>query len=316
MKFSLVATPYNLRESAGWVWRNVFGPTRKNTCNIRSIPQSHTLNTTSRLNCRIVFVGDMMPMKEHMLSIGQSVKDFIKDADYLVGNFEGTITDSKSRGALVRFDEKHNRGVIDILSGLSSPERIFLSVANNHSGDFGEEEFFKSVRMLEAGRFKVFGWDEKPYIETGGGIRMIGGTAWSNRRFSRVSDMDSTGKNIRPGAFNILLPHFGYELELYPRPEIVILAKGLIQKFDAIVASHPHTPQPVASETTDGFNKLIAYSLGTFFGASSSWKYQYGIILKAEVGNDESAGMLFGKIEWRNTRCEPLPGGGFLVRMN
>jgi hypothetical protein len=128
--------------------------------------------------------------------------------------------------------------------------------------------------------------------------------------------LDDAGSQTKPGAFNLLFPHFGYELELFPRPETVALGKQLLRKFDAIVGHHPHSPQPVSAESVNEINKLIAYSLGDFSGALTTKKYQYGIVLKVELGQDGSGEWLLGKVEWRLTRCSPSPNGDFIVRLS
>lgn len=69
---------------------------------------------------------------------------------------------------------------------------------------------------------------------------------------------------MNPKQVNILFPHWGYELETYPRPEIVHLAKTYAREFDAILGHHPHTVQPFTTDRLRYGNRPIAYSLGDF----------------------------------------------------
>lgn len=308
----LIVTPYDTAETINWVVKYITGPSRKNAGLVKYIPQSHILNESVKHEYTIAAVGDIMSMRGRKLVIGGNVREFIRDSDWLVGNFEGTITTAGKSGGIA-LDQRIEGVIADPLATLFPPEKTYLSVSNNHAGDFGKEEFFKSVRTLESRFFKVFGFKEKPYIDVCEGLRIISGTMWTNRPCDYISDLDGAEGCVRPGAFNLLYPHFGFEYELYPRPETVSLGRRLLDRFDAIIGHHSHCPQPVTSEHISGVNRLLAYSLGDFCFGVRKKADQYGIIVKARIGHSADGGLITGKVEWRFTRCRPFSGGKFIV---
>ena len=308
-----VATPYNTRETAGWLIRNVVGLSRKNARFVEYIPNDYIFNKGLECRYKIVAIGDILPMNGRRLSIGKNLAEFVNDGDCLVGNFAGTITGAKRKRWPLALDQRHDPQIIDALSEFFPTKKTYLSVSNNHAGDFGKEEFLRSVKMLEARGFGVFGWNERPYALVNEDLRIITGTMWSNRACDYVFTLDKAERYIKSGAFNLLYPHFGFELERYPRPDTIKLARSLIRKFDAIVASHPHCPQPVTREAVAGSDRLLAYSLGDFCCGLKMKKYQYGIIIKAEVGQDRSGNWFLGKSQWRLVRCQPGADGHFSV---
>jgi hypothetical protein len=312
---STIATPYNPIESMYWLLKYATGLSEKNSGIVEAIPNSYTLNKGIKAKYKLIFIGDMMPTGNSFISISPALREFLSDGDYLVANLEGVITESKKGALILVSDRRHTKRIIDMLANIFPPRKIYLSVANNHSGDFGEEEFFESVKMLESQNFNVFGWNERPFADINGEVRIISGTMWSNRPCDYVFMLEGAEDQIKPGAFNFLYPHFGYEFELYPRPAIVKIGKELIQKFDALIGHHSHCPQPISAESVSGVNKLLGYSLGNFFSVRATKKYQYGIVLKVELGQNEEGEWLVGEVQWRSTKSTPLQNGNFVVNL-
>jgi len=306
-----ISTPYNLRESIGWLIRNAVGLSRKNAGIVECIPNSHVVNPGINPQYKIVFVGDIGPSARSRIKFGRELKQFVSGSDCLIANFAGTIIGKRQR--VVPFDQAHIPQVRDMLADFFPPKKTCLSVANNHAGDFGKKVFLESVEMLRSGGFRVFGWNERPYVDIKDDIRIINGTMWSNRPCDYVCRLEDSERRIKPGAFNFLYPHFGYELELYPRPEIVALGRELLEKFDAVIGGHSHCPQPVTVEEVEGIKRVLAYSMGDLCTSERMKKYQYGIVLKLELGRNAAGKLLAGKVEWCFTRCAPLPGGDFMV---
>ncbi|MGD9015256.1 MAG: CapA family protein, partial [Candidatus Omnitrophota bacterium] len=311
-----VTTPYGLVESIYWLVKNVTGPSKTNAGIVGNIPNSYILNKNIKSKYKLTFIGDIMPTAESLVDFTDELKEFLSDSDYLIANFEGTITEWRKDALILISDRRHNRKIMEILTSLFPPEKTYLSVSNNHAGDFGKREFFKSVKMLESRNFNVFGWNERPYFDINDKIRIISGTMWSNRSCDYVFRLENAKDNIKPGAFNFLYPHFGYEFELYPRPQIVEMVKSMIQEFDAIIGHHTHCPQPVSAESVKGTNRLLGYSLGDFISVRRAKNYQYGIIAKVELGYNEGGEWLLGRVEWRLTKCSFLSNSDFIVSLS
>ncbi len=309
-----VASPYDAAESLNWIRKTVAGLEHDNPAAVRGLPVGSELNGKVKAEYTVTFTGDIMPLSGRDIVISDGVRDFINGSDYLVGNFEGTIAGEKPVLPLITSDLYHTEKIIKVLSDLFPPERTYLSVANNHAGDLGQEKFFDSVAKMRSKGFNVFGWKERPFIDIGEDIRLTSGTMWSNRKNRYVFMLGSAEKYIKPGVFNVLYPHFGYELELYPRPGIVSAGKGFLKKFDAVIGHHSHCPQPVTAELVAGQNKLIAYSLGDLLGDLTTKKYQYGIILKVVIGRNENGEWMAGRQQWILSRCAPGPDGKYVLK--
>lgn len=312
---STVATPYGAAESLYWLFKYATGPSEGNAGIVKSIPRSSTVNKNVAPRYTLAFVGDIMPADGHRIRIGGGLKEFLRGSDYLIANFEGVITNAKQEALLLVSDRRHSAEIIATLKDIFPPEKTYLSVANNHAGDFGSDEFFASVRLLESHKFNVFGWKERPYADINDAIRVVAASMWSNRRAGQLPMLEGAHHSIKLGAFNILFAHFGYEFELYPRPAIVAKAKALLGKFDALIGHHPHCPQPVSAES-GAADKLAAYSLGNFLSTRRMKHYQYGIAVKANVGQNKKGEWLMGKVEWRLIKSSPQPNGDFAVEIS
>lgn len=310
-----IATPYSATESAYWLVKRIFGLSRRYPGIVNRLPRSCVLNKDVPPRYSIVFVGDIMPTAASKVRVVGDFKTFLRGSDYFVANFEGVLTRSRKRSPFLISDRRHETEVLDVLSDIFPPPRTFLCVANNHAADFGREEFKHSASLMQSRGFNVFGWSERPFIDILEQVRIISGTMWSNRFSDYVFGLKEASCCLKPCAFNILYPHFGYEFELYPRPAIVAQAKALIHKFDAIVGHHAHCPQPISVERVDGVQRLIAYSLGNFLGAFSAKKYQYGIVLKVRFGQDERENWGVADIQWHLTRCSRSSGEIYFVEL-
>lgn len=310
----IAVTPYDTQESLGWVIRNLAGFSRKNSGVVDQLNSPHLFNENLTCRCKVTAIGDIMPLCNSRLSLDVQLKEFIGKSDYLIGDFEGTITGKKSALWPIAFDQRHNITITEDLAAIFPPGKTYLSVSNNHAGDFKEEEFMKSVDILKSAGFNIFGWNERPYVDVNNSLRITAGTMWSNRAFANILPVGKAKDHIKNGAFNILYPHMGYELELYPRPEIAAFAEGMAGSFDAVIANHPHCPQPVTAYRTGGVNRVIAYSLGDFSSSLRLKTMQYGIVISMDIGQDAGGRWAVGTARWQYTECIQSSRGHFLVR--
>lgn len=289
---------YPLRESIGWLWRNIFGIRKTNPCGIRPLPQQVVLNAI-RPQMTFGFVGDIMPMGRKTLDISPDVIGFFQDCDYLIGNLEGTIT--TARRSCVHA-QRHHASILLTLSRLFPPDRTLLSVANNHAGDFPAPLFRQSVDWLRDHGFQVFGLHETPFIDIAGCVRIAGASMWRNRPCEEVPYLDHLVGYVQARALCIAYPHWGYELELYPRSDMVQTGRRLLDGYDAVLGHHPHVPQPLTAIRHGQATKLLAFSLGDFMTALPFKKFQYGAACKMTVGPGRDGRWRIGAVLWRFTR--------------
>lgn len=304
---------YPLRETFVWLSRYIFGPSSTNKGKVDFVSKTHVLNSITP-EYTISFIGDIMDLNFKDLIIDESVKSFIRGSDYLVGNFEGTITTEK----IEIMDKRHKPQILDALNTLFPPNKTFLSTANNHGGDFGPRHFLNSINQLKDRGFNVFGTKKKPFFDLNENIRVLGGTQWSNHPCNYLYDLKEPEKYLKQNSFNIIYPHWGYELEMYPRIRTIKKGKTLLSRFNAVVGQHSHYPQPVSYYSNNSVNKLIAYSLGDFcFGWDlKKLKYEmfrYGIIIKVEIGRDKKGELDIGNVDWTFLKSRPLTEKEFIV---
>lgn len=298
---NLIGTPYSFRELMGWIWRNVTGVRKGNPSGIRPLPQQRVLNPI-RPRITLGFIGDIMDMNRKVLSVSNPVRDFMRSCDFLFGNFEATITHARKPGL---FAQAHDPSILESLAEFFPPHRTFLSVANNHAGDFPLSVFRESLVTIRKRGFHVLGTLQEPVADIPGPVRVVAASMWSNHPFEEMVTFDALGEYCGPAGFHIAYPHWGYELERFPRPAIVRACGQLLQRFDAVVGHHSHVPQPLADVRYGVGSKLAAFSLGDFCTGLRIKKYQYGIVCRMEIGPGEDGLWRIGLVDWRYTRILP-----------
>lgn len=289
------STPYNFNEKVAWLTNNLFGPSTKYKELTPFIAQTTTLNEiTPQLT--IAFLGDIMMMPGRRVNFSNELKAFFADADYLVGNFEGTITSVK-RGLL---GSKHSEQILYDLRTLFPPAQTILTNANNHTCDYPKQELDRSIQLQRQHGFIPIGLKRESSVLLAGKINVTSVTKWSNKPCPYLAELDDSNKAYNPKAvFNILSPHWGYEMQLYPNPGQIDKAKALLSRWDMIIGHHSHVPQVITAYQDAVANKLVAYSLGDFTTFARPDKYLYGIVVKAEIGPNASGNWQIGKVEWR-----------------
>lgn len=204
--------------------------------------------------------------------------------DLLLGNLEAAAT---TRGArwkktyTFRFDPR-------ALASLASAGFGYLSLANNHTFDFGKAGFTDTLEALAAARIATSGAGvdleeaERPSELMAGEARVrvlsfadypVDRAGFDGRVTARAAPgspgtlwLDQEGlaaaaRAFDPGAFNIAMVHGGVEWSAAPTAEQRRAYVALVRAgADLVIGSHPHVLQ--ALEAVDG--KLIAYSLGNF----------------------------------------------------
>jgi len=305
-----IPIPYDFRETLAWINNNLFGPSTRHRELTDFIPQSVELNEITPVTS-LGFFGDLMQLKGKKLLFSDDLKLFFADADYLIGNFEGAI--SSTKGGLMA--SLHTEEILEALKGLSPPERIVLTNANNHGCDFGWAEFNKSYELQREHGFLVIGRKDEPSILLDGRINVTSVTQWSNQPCTYLAEFTDIDKAHDSTAFNVLSPHWGFEMQMYPGPEQVEQGKNLLSNWDMIVGHHTHAPQVITAYETNDSKKLLAYSLGDFCTYLKIDKYRHGIVVKAEVGPDSQGNWRAGKIEWRCSIIDQVDNNTTRVRL-
>lgn len=294
--------PYGLRDAAAWLLHNVACPSRRYAGLTPGVP-SGTIANAIRPAFTLAFVGDVLPFRGATFRVSDALREFLAGADVLGANVEGTIVEG--RPPRVFMGQAHSVQVIDFLADLFPAERTVLTCANNHACDYGRELFEQSRALLAARGFRTIGCVDTPVVLFDGLVAVAAGTDWLNRPADYVQGLDPAPSVPANAAFRVLCPHWGHELEAFPRPGQVQRANRLLERWDMIVGHHSHCPQPVAlferSRERGAERQIVAYSLGNFtFGYNLS-HHLHGLVLKVSVGPRWDGTWAAGQVEWRRT---------------
>jgi len=236
-----------------------------------------------RESVTLAFVGDILLDSAPGRNISRAEDPFaptaalLKGADLSIGNLECPVATSGAAVAKV-YTFRAAPSTLPLLG------RHFdaVSLANNHSGDYGPEAFRETLEQLTAARVPYFGGGHDlreahaPLLLEKRGIKvaLLGYDEYHPRSFEAAPDHPGVAwaeeeqiildmvRARRAGA-NVVLPflHWGWENEPQPSARQRELAHALIDAgADAVIGSHPHVTQ--GAEMYRG--KPIVYSLGNF----------------------------------------------------
>lgn len=218
---------------------------------------------------QLVFGGDVMlddgPGK--LIAAGGDplapIASILQSADVAIGNLETSIarpgTGTPLDNKIYTFRSAPN--TVNVLKGRFHA----VSVANNHSGDFGRDAFLETLGHLRTAGIAAFGGGanlteaHKPYWIEKHGIRIAvlgynefkprsfeAGATWAGVAWSEDSHVVADIRAARAAGADVVIPfmHWGWEREPGPTQRQRDLAKTMVQAgADAVVGSHPHVTQ-------------------------------------------------------------------------
>ena len=232
----------------------------------------------------LVFAGDTVLDDTAGKIIEQGGDPFSDFADYFAGadiritNLECVVSTRGQANDKMYTFKAHPR-VIPVL------QKHFdaVTLANNHSGDFGTDAFAQMLSLLNhAGLAQVGGGmnlkqAHTPLVFTRNGWRIavlsynefhprsfeagfdIPGVAWSEDQ--QVMEDIQTARRMHRADLVIPVMHWGWENEKTANPRQRQLAKLMIDAgADAVIGGHPHVTQDVSVYK----GKPIVYSVGNF----------------------------------------------------
>lgn len=300
--------PYGLIDGLEWIFHVLIKPPGNHPNLEGFIPRDCRLNAIEP-RIRLALVGDIMVLNGQDFGIGEDVRAFVRDADFLLANFEGTLDGPDIEPVFM--GQTHAADILDLLAGFFPPSRTVLSCANNHAGDYGREAFDRSCRQLRERGFAVVGRRDEPAALLDGTVNVAACTYWSNQPCRFVASAAELGRyRAAEAKFNLLFPHWGYEMQLYPKTRQIREARALLAAWDMIVGHHSHCPQPAEAHRIDGNDRLLAYSLGNFCVGGKPSSAHSGMILKLELGPDAQGRWAVGETRWRFLELGAAAGGG------
>lgn len=291
---------------------------------------------------RIMAVGDMMlgntwpdsSRLKRVQNVFQTAAPILQTGDVVFGNLEGVIGNSrlsprdkcKETGGCYLF-----RMPIYMAKTLRAAGFNLLSVANNHSGDFGEAGRRQTAEQLDSAGIYYAGWKNMPVTRFKVRNLTVGFCAFSNNTGCLfMSDTATVAGTIR-GLNNscdivIVSFHGGKEgenaialsrkTEFYldeNRGNPYLFAQVAIDAGADLVLGHgPHVPRALAIYK----DRLIAYSLGNFATlAGISVQGYAGLAPILEIQLDENGKFLGGQIHAFRQRYNtgPIPDTSLAV---
>lgn len=250
----------------------------------------------------IIGVGDIMmglnfpdekpalPTQDGELTFSE-VKDILRDADLTTGNLEGTllnkgglpkpccrVTKKSGNCYCFRSPEHYTKHLLD--AGFD-----YVSVSNNHSGDFGNEGKIGTMRALNEANLAYAGFEnscEQRFLELNGvrygfasfsvssGTLTVFNTEKAKKTIAALRDSaDIVIVTMHVGAEGSKYTHVTREMEEFlgdKRGNPYQFARLAIDAGADVVFGHgPHVPRAI--DLYKG--KFIAYSLGNFATSTS-----------------------------------------------
>ena len=219
--------------------------------------------------------------------------ELTKKGDLLILNLEGSI---QLNGSSVNRNKVIPLSInLDLLK-LISKFNICVSLANNHSTDFGDHSTRYLRCLLEEYKIPNFGLFvdgdiNDCFIKIGNNFEnkslYIVGCGWENEQCIKssknsygclnydLSQLKNIYNHIKERDQNskiFLFAHFGYEYEFWPLPDHVDINRKLIDYgFEGIFGSHTHTIQDFEFFK----NKPIYYGLGNLFFSSKYIRHSF-----------------------------------------
>lgn len=196
----------------------------------------------------------------------KNVKAIFETDDLTIANLEGTFTSSTTR-----VDKTYAfKGPAEFVNILTKGAVEAVTVANNHSRDYGQQSLTDTRNTLDAAGVVHFGYETTAVVEVKGvkvglvGIyELIDHTARDKQVKENIAKVKQDGADIV-----IVIFHWGIERDAAPNAHQTYLGRLAIDEgADLVCGHHPHVLQGI--ETYKGKN--IVYSLGNFcFGGNSN----------------------------------------------
>ncbi|MBI1971414.1 MAG: CapA family protein [Candidatus Wildermuthbacteria bacterium] len=231
------------------------------------------------------------------------IADFLRKADLVFGNLESVISDKgENQGSIYSF-----RADPRALEGLVFAGIDVVSVANNHSFDYGPEAFADSASRLKKTGITPVGiklFSAIAHNNSGLEIREVKGTTLGFLAYTNagsplwqatqttpgvawvdeytIEDFQNTIREAKQQSDILVVSlHFGEEYQTQPSYTQKFIAESAIDAgADIVIGHHPHVVQPV-EQYKDGW---IAWSLGNFvFDQGFSKETMEGLLLEVKI---------------------------------
>lgn len=260
---------------------------------------------------RLIFVGDVM-LDEGPGKVIAAGRDplapfaaYLADADYRIANLECPLATTGVAIPTKIYTFRAAPQAVRVLKGRFDA----VSVANNHSGDYGRAAFLETLSVLDGAGIRHVGGGRNLveahaplWIERNGlRIAILGYNEFLPRAFEAGSDYPGIAwsedsqvvadiRAARGAGADVVIPfmHWGWEYQDGPDGRQRQLARAMIDAgAAAVVGGHPHVTQ--GAEVYRG--RPIVYSLGNFvFDGFTAPEARLGWLLRLDIDHDGVTG--------------------------
>lgn len=255
---------------------------------------------------RIFLVGDIS-FDRHIRQVAEKkgedflfscIGEFLKEADLVVGNLEGPITEnpSISKGSIIGSPQNFTFTFPTTTARLLYKNNIRLvNLGNNHSDDFGQTGLSSTQKYLDKAGVEyfggVFGIEPVVYKKVGGvtfafiSYNQFGGEA-REKVAEKIEKEKGEGKKV------LVYTHWGEEY-VSPNTSIKNTAKLFAESgADFVIGSHPH----IVLEREKIGQTVVYYSLGNFlFDQYWNTDVSTGLVLELNI-KDKKVGIVEHKV--------------------
>ena len=212
------------------------------------------------------------------------VKPWLKQADLVIGDFEGTISPSHYLAGYPLFNAPG-----EVMDAIKDAGYQVLDLAHNHILDSQLEGVISTADVIEKAGITPIGVyahearDKAPLV-----IKEVNGIKVAFLAYSYgfngieeyiskedynnyLSDLNEDKMKAeieraeKEADITVVMPQMGIEYQLEPTEEQKILYHKMIDwGADLIFGGHPHVVEPAETVEKDGDKKLIIYSMGNF----------------------------------------------------
>jgi poly-gamma-glutamate synthesis protein (capsule biosynthesis protein) len=251
-------------------------------------------------NIHIYVVGDMMfdrAVRKQVQKFGfeyvfgNSITTFAAH-DLVFGNLEGPITSSASKTLLPGGTQSQLLVFTFPTStapALKAMGMDVVSLANNHSQNFGSAGLKETKKLLNAQGIQYFGEPTNAgdvstttCIIKNDKKTCIGFVGYHEFTYQNESIVAKAIQDLRPNVdFLVVMPHWGNEYEpRYKQSQQQLAHQWIDLGADAVIGAHPHIITPLEIYK----NKAIFYSLGNFiFDQYFSFDTTHGLTLSIDL---------------------------------
>lgn len=239
----------------------------------------------------LLFAGDVMLDRDVRVKIEQEgveypwkkMERFLRGTHLVVANLEGNVgarrpgIDPHQPPYLFMFDPKDVQEMhkwIDV-----------VSLANNHTDDYGPDAFAQTEQSVDLAGVKHFGspYEPRPRLDldvNGVSISLIGYHAFTPNEAELESEIKKAKTEKR---FVIVVPHWGTEYKQNPDVGQDRLVRLMAHAgADLVIGSHPHVIETV--DVVDGMP--VVYSMGNFIFDQKTPDTWRGLTVGVTITND------------------------------